>query len=123
MAIEKKITVDGKPVSFRASAAVPRIYRAKFGKDLFRDMSLLVSQVEKRTDGSLPVESLETFENIAYVMAKHADKTIPDSVEEWLDGFDVFSVYQVLPEIVDLWGLNTKTDVEAKKKNARHLVK
>ena len=123
MAIEKKITVDGKPVSFRASAAVPRIYRAKFGKDLFRDMSLLVSQVEKRTDGSLPVESLETFENIAYVMAKHADKTIPDSVEEWLDGFDVFSVYQVLPEIVDLWGLNTKTDVEAKKKNARRLVK
>lgn len=123
MAIEKKITVDGKPVSFRASAAVPRIYRAKFGKDLFRDMSLLVSQVEKRTDGSLPVESLETFENIAYVMAKHADKTIPDNVEEWLDGFDVFSVYQVLPEIVDLWGLNTKTDVEAKKKNARRLVK
>lgn len=123
MAIEKKITVDGKPVSFRASAAVPRIYRAKFGKDLFRDMSLLVSQVEKRTDGSLPVESLETFENIAYVMAKHADKTIPDSVEEWLDGFDVFSVYQVLPEIVDLWGLNTQTDVEAKKKNARRPAK
>lgn len=123
MAIEKKITVDGKPVPFKASAAVPRIYRAKFGKDLFRDMSLLVSQVEKHTDGTLPVESLETFENIAYVMAKHADKTIPDSVDEWLDGFDVFSIYQVLPEIVDLWGINTQTDVEAKKKSARRRAK
>ena len=41
--------------------------------------------------------SLEMFENIAYVMAKHADKSIPDSPEEWLDQFNTFSIYQVLP--------------------------
>lgn len=35
--------------------------------------------------------------------------------EEWLDGFNTFSIYQVLPQLIELWGLNVKTDVEAKK--------
>ena len=56
------------------------------------------------------------FENIAYVMAKDADTSIPDTPEEWLDGFNTFSIYQVLPQIIELWGLNTQTEVQAKKK-------
>lgn len=59
--------------------------------------------------------SLEMFENIAYVMAKHADANIPDTPEEWLDGFNTFSIYQVLPQLIELWGLNVQTDVSAKK--------
>ena len=59
--------------------------------------------------------SLEMFENIAYVMAKHADTNIPDTPEEWLDGFNTFSIYQVLPQLIELWGLNVQTDVSAKK--------
>ena len=55
------------------------------------------------------------FENIAYVMAKHADPGIPDTPEEWLDEFNTFSIYQILPQLIELWGLNVKTDVEAKK--------
>ncbi len=51
-------------------------------------------------------------------MAKHADPAIPDDVEEWLDGFNTFSIYQVLPELIKLWGLNVKTDAEAKKTSA-----
>ena len=35
--------------------------------------------------------------------------------EEWLDNFNTFSIYQVLPKIIELWGLNVKVDVEAKK--------
>lgn len=58
---------------------------------------------------------MEMFENIAYTMAKHADPKIPDDVEEWLDGFNTFSIYQILPELIKLWGLNVQTDVEAKK--------
>jgi hypothetical protein len=56
------------------------------------------------------------FENIAYVMAKHADTNIPDTPEELLDGFNTFSIYQVLPQLIELWGLNVQTDVSAKKK-------
>ena len=33
-----------------------------------------------------------------------------------MDGFNTFSIYQVLPQLIELWGLNVKTDVEAKKK-------
>lgn len=64
----------------------------------------------------MDVFSLEMFENIAYIMAKHADKTVPNSIDEWLDCFNTFSIYEVLPEIIKLWGLNIKTDVTAKKK-------
>ena len=49
-------------------------------------------------------------------MARHADpQNVPDSPEEWLDQFQTFSIYQVLPEIIKLWGLNVKQGVEAKK--------
>jgi len=66
-------------------------------------------------NSSLDLLSLEMFENIAYIMAKHADPSIPDTPEEWLDGFSTFSIYQVLPQIIELWGLNVQTDVAAKK--------
>ncbi len=59
------------------------------------------------------------FENIAFCMAKHADTNIPDTVEDWLDNFNTFSIYQVLPQLIELWGLNIKTDAEAKKNFAR----
>lgn len=55
------------------------------------------------------------FENIAYVMAKHADGSIPDTPEEWLGGFGTFSIYHVLPKLIELWGLNVRTNAETKK--------
>ena len=48
-------------------------------------------------------------------MKRHADPKIPDTPEKWLDDFNTFSIYQVLPKIIELWGLNVKVDVEAKK--------
>jgi hypothetical protein len=48
-------------------------------------------------------------------MAKHADPSLPDTAEEWLDEFSVFSIYQVLPEIISLWGLNVQTQSVSKK--------
>ena len=59
---------------------------------------------------------LELFEDISYIMAKHADpQGVPDTPDEWLDQFGTFSIYQVLPEIIELWGLNVQTQVESKK--------
>ena len=118
MAITKKIEIDGQEVEFRASAAVPRMYRIKFGRDIYKDLRQLETSVgENDEDASgLDLFSLEMFENIAYVMAKHADPSIPDSPEDWLDEFNTFSIYQILPQLIELWGLNVKTDAEAKKK-------
>lgn len=42
----------------------------------------------------LKMFSLEMFENIAYVMAKHADpQGVPDTPEECLDGFNTFMMH------------------------------
>lgn len=113
--IKRDIEVDGKMVSFRASATVPRLYRATFQRDIFRDMCKLKDSVEENQEGEIPIADLEMFENVAYIMAKHADPKQPDTPEEWLDQFNVFSIYQVLPQILDMWALNMKQDVEAKK--------
>ena len=117
MSIIKKIEIDGKQIPFKASAAIPRIYRLKFQRDIYKDLSALDKSLNKQNpeESTLDMFSLEMFENIAYIMAKHADPNIPDSPEEWLDEFNTFSIYQVLQQIIELWGLNVKTEVEAKK--------
>ena len=121
MSIVKKITIDDKEVAFKASAAIPRIYRLKFQRDIYKDLHSLEKALgdSKEDNSNLDLFSLEMFENIAYIMAKHADGTIPDTPEEWLDDFNTFSIYQVLPQLIELWGLNVKSDVEAKKNFAQ----
>ena len=125
MSMIKQIEIDGKQVSFKASAAIPRIYRMKFQRDIYKDLKALEKSIGDNSEDSsnLDMFSLEMFENIAFVMAKHADATIPNTPEEWLDRFNTFSIYQVLPQLIELWGLNVQTDVEAKKKFARQTVK
>lgn len=118
MGMTRNIIIDEKEVVFKASAAIPRIYRLKFGRDIYRDLAALEKNIGENEEGksNLDLVSLEMFENIAYVMAKHADPAIPNTPEEWLDEFNTFSIYQILPQLIELWGLNVKTDAEAKKK-------
>ena len=118
MAITKVIMIDGREVPFKASAATPRIYRVRFGRDLFKDLDLLISGINENDAGSsmLPIASLEVFEDICFIMARQADASVPDDPEKWLDRFETFSIYQILPELLQLWGLNAKTDSESKKK-------
>ena len=125
MSMIKQIEIDRKQVSFKASAAIPRIYRMKFQRDIYKDLKALEKSIGEGSEESsnLDMFSLEMFENIAFVMAKHADATIPNTPEEWLDGFNTFSIYQVLPQLIELWGLNVQTDVEAKKNFVRQTVK
>lgn len=121
----KQTEIDGKQVSFKASAAIPRIYRMKFQRDIYKDLKALEKSIGDNSEESsnLDMFSLEMFENIAFVMAKHADASISNTPEEWLDGFNTFSIYQVLPQLIELWGLNVQTDVEAKKNFVRQTVK
>ncbi len=118
--LEKTVMVSGREVKFRSSAAVPRLYRIKFKRDIFQDLSRLEASYRVKTgDGEeLQIEDLEIFENVAYVMAYHADPSIPDTIEEWLDEFEMFSIYQILPEILELWGANLATDIQSKKNGA-----
>ncbi|MDD6828103.1 MAG: hypothetical protein PUE12_18695 [Oscillospiraceae bacterium] len=122
MAIKKNIVIDGREVPFKASAAVPRLYRLKFGRDIYRDFASLQTNVEEENaeKSGLDIESLEVFENIAFVMAKHADPdNVPDSPDDFLEQFNTFSIYEILPQLIELWGLNTATQIESKKNIAR----
>ena len=116
--LEKTLTISGKEVRFRSSATVPRLYRIKFKRDIFKDLAKLEKSYKDKAseDGStLEIEDLEIFENVAYIMAFHADHSIPGTIDEWLDQFEMFSIYEVLPEILELWGTNLMTEVESKK--------
>ena len=120
MSIKKNITIDGMEVPFKASAAVPRLYRLKFHRDIYKDFASLKTDVEEGDENKseLDIESLEVFENIAYIMAKHADpENVPDSPDDFLERFNTFSIYEILPQLIELWGLNTATQVESKKKH------
>jgi len=134
MAIIQNIEIDGRQVPFKASAAIPRVYRARFHRDIFKDLDKLATALGENIDeseaqtgdeseaqtgevklSSLDVSTLETFENIAYIMAKYADPAVPGNIEAWLDGFNTFSIYQILPKLIELWGVNAATEAESKK--------
>ncbi len=128
--MERTVNIDGREVRLRASAAIPRMYRIRFRRDIIQDMSSIqraISQARENvtklnTDendevSSLPLDALTMFENIAYLMARHADpEAVPDSVDAWLDGFETFSIYQVMPVIQEMWEENLRTLNEPKKK-------
>lgn len=128
--MEKTIKIDGKPVKFKTSAAIPLLYRIKFRKDIFSDMQKIAKSYkdeerkkkeeqekcrnlgipfdENEYESGLPVEVLETFERVSYLMSRHADPSQPDDMMDWLDQFETFSIYEVLPEILDLWQSGTQ---------------
>lgn len=126
--MEKMVKIDGKEVGFRATALTPRIYRHKIGRDMLQDLNKLQASYnkatrlpaeatdEERKEAQLSALDLEIFENAAYVMAKQYDANLPNSPEEWLDGFETFSIYEILPAILELWQLNSATTAKPKKK-------
>ena len=120
--LEKTVKIGDTDVKFRSSASVPRLYRIKFGRDIFKDLSKLEKSYKEKADedgSSMEIEDLEIFENVAYIMAFHADPTIPKTIDEWLEQFEMFSIYEILPEILELWGTNLITDVQSKKNRTK----
>ncbi len=114
--IKREIEICGKMVPFRSSATIPRLYRAKFKRDIFKDLARLEKSYSGKQDGAeFQIEDLEIFENVAYVMAYHADNSIPADINEWLDQFEMFSIYEILPQLLELWGDNMMTEVHARK--------
>ena len=127
--MERTITVGGAQLRMRASALIPRLYRFRFGRDLIKDMTQLEKAYKKamsvkedatddeKQDAELGVLDLTIFENVAWAMAKNADPNVPNDPDEWLDTIDgVFSVYEVLPQILELWTAGLETTSKPVKK-------
>lgn len=117
--MEATVKIDGKDVRFKATAAVPLLYRRKFRRDMLQDLQKVAEALkEKEVNGNnIPLQALTMFENMAYIMAKHAAPGMQaDSPEEWLEGFSAMSIYTVFPVITALWSGNMERLEESKKK-------
>lgn len=122
--MDKIINIDGKDIKFRATARTPRLYRAIIGRDMIQDMAKLrksfnvveKAKEEEKEEVGLSVLDLQIFEDTAYIMARHANSEIEQTADEWLDSFDMFSIYEILPQLLDLWAQNNKQTSKAKKK-------
>lgn len=117
--MDKIVEIDGKDIKFRATARTPRLYRVLIGRDMIQDMNKLMKAYErkKKDDDDLDIIDLQIFEDVAYAMARHANPDMEEkTADEWLDTFDMFSIYEVLPHILELWALNTKQTSKPKKK-------
>ncbi|GEP66494.1 hypothetical protein CBE01nite_42620 [Clostridium beijerinckii] len=113
--MEKTITIDNKEVTFKSTAATPLRFKAQFHKDYFAEI-IKLNRLNKFKDAKDNFEMLENadfeiFYNIIWVLAKTADNSIPDPIT-WLDGFDEFPLFQIIPEIQDL----IASSIQSKKK-------
>ena len=59
MAIQKNIVVDGIEVPFKASAAIPRLYRLKFRRDIYQDLNALQKAMQEQKDQNPAASSLD----------------------------------------------------------------
>lgn len=102
----KVIEIDGKKVKFKSTAATLLRYKEQFGKDYFSEIyklkGLQKTLKSKKSDAEkLASVDFELLYNIAWVFAKTADKNIPDPLE-WLDGFNVFPMAEIFPQLQEL---------------------
>lgn len=128
--MERTVIIDGREVRMRASALIPRLYRFKFGRDMIADLNRLTSDYKKvmeaqssedeteKRNAELSILDLTIFENIAWLFCRHADpEHIPETPDEWLDQMDgMFSIYEVLPEVLELWHASNRTTATPAKK-------
>ena len=128
--MERTVIIDGREVRMRASALIPRLYRFKFGRDMIADLNRLTSDYKKvmeaqssedeteKRNAELSILDLTIFENIAWLFCRHADpEHIPETPDEWLDQMDgMFSIYEVIPEVLELWHASNRTTATPAKK-------
>ena len=119
----KTVTIDGKEYRMRASALTPRLYRAFFKRDMMRDMQNLLTAYnkmlalpedateEEKTEANMAIlDHLEVFENVAWLFCKEGGEQVGGSPDEWLETIEgMFSIYEAMPAIIDLWAENQLT--------------
>jgi hypothetical protein len=116
--MEKTIEIDGKKVRFKTNGATALRYKAQFGKDYFKEILKLAPLAKLKEEGKdFNIEALnaldfEVFYNIAWIMAKTAEPTIPEPLE-WLEEFDEFPMAEIIPELQDIM---TSSFMSTKKK-------
>lgn len=110
----KTIMINGEPRKLCANALLPKIYRREFGSDLIGDLKHM-EQDYQSSNGS--VFDSDVFERLTWLMLRSAGEDVGDTPDEWLATIDnVFGLYELLPDVIDLWASGLKTTSVPKKK-------
>lgn len=114
--MEKTITIDGKPITFKVTGGTLYRYKQQFGTEFLADAASLMdientkkTKKVKQPDGKITFQieydytklNLELVYNLAWTMAKTADPSIPDP-QAWLDSFDTFPIEKVAEPLMNM---------------------
>lgn len=118
--------IFGTDHKLKMSAATPRIYRAKFGKDIIVQMDAMYERLsnegkkkdeEKKDDSvSFTPEELEMMENLIFVCNRQAEPEQPEDIFEWLASFEIGAITGTYGAIMKMWEDNLHQTSTSKKK-------
>lgn len=123
--------IFGTDHKLKMSAATPRIYRAKFGKDVIVQMDAMYERLsnegkkkdeekkdeEKKDDSvSFTPEELEMMENLIFVCNRQAEPEQPEDIFEWLASFEIGAITGTYGTIMKMWEDNLNQTSTSKKK-------
>ena len=115
----QSITIDGKNVTFKATASTAIRYRSLFNRDLLEDFRAI--EKKQTNHNELTLEDIDRLTFLAYIMARQAadentEIKMPEDPLEWIDQFEVFPIADIYPVIVNLWRSSLGTISDPKKK-------
>ena len=117
--MEKILTIDGRQVKFKSTAAYLLKYKAQFGRDAIQDLYKILESVDSKTKEVKDISALDLgiLYDMVWSLAKQADPNIPPPME-WLDEFDTFPLLdkEYLPMWLDMIKSSFSSSVESKKK-------
>ena len=123
--------IFGTDHKLKMSAATPRIYRAKFGKDIIVQMDAMYERLsnegkkkdeekkneEKKDDSvSFTPEELEMMENLIFVCNRQAEPEQPEDIFEWLASFEIGAITGTYGTIMKMWEDNLHQTSKSKEK-------
>ena len=141
--MEITVTIAGTPTRFKKTGGTMRRYKSRFGREWFADL-YRIARMQRKAAETAKADGLDLtkaskkksdkmtddevfalasavaqydsvpFYDMLYMMAKEADISIPDTVEDWLDTFDDFPYLQVWGEVSPMLSREMAVD----KKNA-----
>lgn len=101
--MRKTINIGEKTVDLECNAFTPIAYRDFTGGDFLKEIMALN---QENPDTNMLV-------NLTYIMAKQGG--FDGTLEAFLSQFELFDVYNALPQVLELWTENSKTDSKPKK--------
>ena len=121
--MEKIIKISGQDVGFKAPASLPVRYYNATGRDLFVDLQTLADGTEQvdvklkfgKKKSDEPVFKLNknwntmVFYGIAHTMARAFDDSVNPNIEDWIDSFESFPIFEIFGELKPLLNASLQT--------------